>query len=363
MSAGTSGTGTRFASVRALRLGPVSLRTDPRTLAVTALLLPLVLAGAALHIAFGGTPLAFGEVVRALLGDDSNPLVHLAATEFRAPRMAAAVLVGAALAAAGALTQTVARNPLASPDVLGVTSGAAVGAVGVLVLAGGGHAGLSGAAAMLGMPAAAFAAGLLAGGAVYLLAYRRGIDSQRLILVGLGVSGLAASLTTWMLTLGDVTSAGLALTWMMGSLNGKEWTLVAPLAVAAAVLLLAALGMGRWLALSSLGDDVALALGSRIGTVRTVALLLAVLLAAVATVVGGPIAFVALAAPQIARLLCGAALPPVGASALVGALFVLLSDVAAANLLAIPLPVGVATAVLGAPFLMYLILKHQRRTS
>lgn len=349
--------------IKAFRAGRVSVRFNPRVLMVAALLALATVAAMALHVAFGGTPLAYPDVVRALLGDESNPRTHLAVTEFRAPRMVAAVVVGACLAAAGAITQTVARNPLASPDLLGVTAGASLGAVSVLVIAGGGHAGLSGLAATVGMPAAAFAAGIVSGVAVYLLSYRRGLDSYRLVLAGLGISGLAASLTTWILTLGDVTSAAQALTWMMGSLNGKEWETVQPLAVSGTVLLLAAMMSGRWLLLTSLGEDTAVGLGTRIGVVRLVVLSLAVLLASVATVAAGPVAFVALASPRIARALAGTVIPSVGVSALVGAIFVLLADTLSANALAAPLPVGVATAVVGAPFLIHLILKYQRRLS
>lgn len=348
-------------SIRALRFGPVSLRYYPRALAVSGILVVLLLAAVALHLAFGGTPLSYPDVIAALFGDTSKKKIHLAVTEFRAPRTMAAVLVGACLAAAGAITQTVARNPLASPDVLGVTAGASFGAVTVLVIGGGGHAGLSGAAALIGMPAAAFAAGIISGTAVYALAYRRGIDSYRLVLVGLGISGLAASLTTWILTLGDVTSAAQALTWMMGSLNGKDWAIVQPMAAAAVVLLAAALLCGRWLLLASFGEDTAVGLGARVGRIRLTALSLAVLLAAVATVVAGPVAFVALASPQVARMISRSVVPPIALSALVGAVFVLLADTLSANALSAPLPVGVATAVLGAPYLIYLILKYQRR--
>lgn len=348
-------------SIRALRFGPVSLRYYPRALAVSGILVVLLLAAVALHLAFGGTPLSYPDVIAALFGDTSKKKIHLAVTEFRAPRTTAAVLVGACLAAAGAITQTVARNPLASPDVLGVTAGASFGAVTVLVIGGGGHAGLSGAAALIGMPAAAFAAGIISGTAVYALAYRRGIDSYRLVLVGLGISGLAASLTTWILTLGDVTSAAQALTWMMGSLNGKDWAIVQPMAAAAVVLLAAALLCGRWLLLASFGEDTAVGLGARVGRIRLTALSLAVLLAAVATVVAGPVAFVALASPQVARMISRSVVPPIALSALVGAVFVLLADTVSANALSAPLPVGVATAVVGAPYLIYLILKYQRR--
>lgn len=352
-----------IAPLRFVRFGTASLLWRPRMVALGVILVVAVVAAFALHLAFGGTAIDYGAVVRALLGDTSDPFVSLAITEFRAPRAVAAVIVGACLAVAGAITQTVARNPLASPDILGVTSGAAFGAVSVLVIAGGGAGGLSGAAALVGMPTAAFVAGLISGIAVYVLAYRRGIDSFRLVLVGLGVSGLATSLTTWLLTLGDVTNAAQAMTWMAGSLNGKDWSLVAPMGIAAVVLLLLGVGVSRVLTVASLGDDTAIGLGMRLGPVRLVALTLAVLLASLATVIAGPVAFVALAAPQIARLLAGSATPPILVSGLVGMLFVLTADTLSANLFGLALPVGVGTAVLGAPYLIWLLLNSQRKTA
>ncbi|UVJ40302.1 iron chelate uptake ABC transporter family permease subunit [Arthrobacter sp. CJ23] len=360
----TTGAGLKlssYAGIHAIRAGRTSWRWRPRTVAVSVALAVLVFAAMGVHVAYGGLPLAYGDVLRSLLGDASQPRTYLAVTEFRAPRMVAAVVVGLCLAAAGAITQTVARNPLASPDVLGITSGASLGAVSVLVLAGGGYAGLSGAAATIGLPSAAFAMGLCTGVAAYVLAYRKGLDSYRLVLVGIGLTGLATSLTTWLLTLGDVTNAGQALTWMMGSLNGKDWALVVPMTLLAAPLLLLSFLAGRWLELLSFGDEAAVGLGIRSGRVRVMCLSLAVVLASIATVLAGPLAFVALASPQIARLVCRTAVPSVLPSALTGALFVLLSDTIAAHALPVSLPAGVATAVVGAPYLIYLVLNYQRR--
>lgn len=347
--------------IHAIRMGPVSVRYTPRAVLVAVVLMVAVGAAAVAHVSIGGTAIPLTDVWGALTGLPVDPTIELAVTQFRAPRLAAAALVGGCLAASGAITQTVARNPLASPDVLGVTAGASAGAVAVLILADGGAAGVSGLAAAVGLPAAAFGGGLAAGTTVYALAYRRGIDSVRLILVGLGISGLGTSLTTWMLTLGDVTSAAQALTWMTGSLNGKDWTTVLPMSGVAAVLLAAAVAAGRWLLTSAFDDDTATGLGLRLSVVRVTTLGLAVLLATVATVIAGPLAFVALASPQIARLLTRAPTPPIAVSVLVGALFVLVSDIIAGTLLPIALPVGVATAVLGAPYLIHLVLRVQRR--
>ncbi|MFI9536971.1 FecCD family ABC transporter permease [Nocardia fusca] len=350
-----------LAPTRVVRWGPVSVRVTPRALWVGVALALLALAATAIHIANGGSALPLDAVVRALLGDDSNSRLHLAVTEFRAPRAVGAVIAGGCLAMAGAITQTVARNPLASPDVLGVTAGASLGAVSVLVLAGGGAAGLSGFAARVGLPVAAFGGGLLAGILLFLLAFSATLDSYRLVLVGLGINGLAVSLTTWMLTLGDVSNAAQALTWMSGSLNGKDWPLIQPMGLLALVLLVGALLLGRRLMLLTMDDDIALGLGIRIGRLRLYALTLATLLASTGVVVAGPLVFVALASPQIARLLTRSTVPPILASGLVGIVFVSIADTLAANALPVSLPVGVATAVLGGPYLLFLVLRNQRK--
>ncbi|MEV3963950.1 iron ABC transporter permease [Nocardia sp. NPDC050193] len=350
-----------LAPTRVVRWGPVSVRLTPRTLWVGGALFVLALAATAFHIAHGGSALPLDAVVRALLGDDSNARLHLAVTEFRAPRAVGAVVAGGCLAMAGAITQTVARNPLASPDILGVTAGASLGAVSVLVLAGGGAAGLSGFAGRIGLPSAAFGGGILAGILVFLLAFSATLDSYRLVLVGLGLNGLAVSLTTWLLTLGDVSNAAQALTWMSGSLNGKDWPLVRPMGLLALALLAGALLLGRRLMPLTLNDDIAIGLGIRIGRLRLYALALATLLASTGVVVAGPLVFVALASPQIARLLTGSAVPPILVSGLVGVVFVSVADTLAAHALPVSLPVGVATAVLGGPYLLFLVLRNQRK--
>lgn len=346
-----------------LRAGPVSLLYRMRSLIVVAALLCATVLACAAHVSLGGSSIDLLAVLRTMLGDAPDARTELAVTEFRMPRTVAALVSGGALAVAGAISQTVARNPLASPDVLGVTAGASLGAVGVLVLAGGGAAGLSGAAALVGMPAAAFLGGLLAGIAVFLLACRGGVDGYRIVLVGLGISWLATSLVTWLLTVGDVTSAAQALTWMTGSLNAEEWTLVGPLAVAAIALMAATGFLARPLRLTSFGDATAIALGARVGATRALALVATILLASLATVIAGPLGFVALAAPQIARLLVRCATPPLAASALVGSLIVLLADILAARLFPVPLPAGIGTAVIGVPHLVWLLVTTQRRTT
>ncbi|MEN2745399.1 iron ABC transporter permease [Sinomonas halotolerans] len=357
----------RLGGTRPVRVGAVSVLVRPRAVWVGAAALAVLAAAVLGHLSLGGRPLAPDQVLAALAGDPAVPArVQLMVVEFRLPRTLAGIVAGACLAVAGAITQTVARNPLATPEILGVTSGASVGAVGILVLAGAGHGGASGVAESVGMPVAAAAGALGVGCAVFLLAYRRAqqsLDSMRLVLVGLGAAGLATSLTTWLLTLGDVSNASQALTWMMGSLNGKDFSATLPALAAAVPLMVLAAACGRWLVLSSFDDDTARGLGLPLGRSRPLLLLLAVLLAAVGTVLAGPVAFVALVCPLAARSVARAVVPPLGLTAVVGAAFTVACDLLAGFALPQSLPVGVVTTVLGAPVLIALVARSQRRSA
>lgn len=351
---------------RVIRVGTASLVLLPRIAWLSLAAVVLLLAAIAGHLMLAGRPVGFPAVMAALLDDPTlSRSLRLTVLEFRLPRTIAGAVAGACLAVAGGLTQTVARNPLATPEILGVTAGASTGAVAILVLAGAGHGGASGLAAAVGMPVAAAVGALGTGTAVFLLTYRRaqqGFDSMRLVLVGLGAAGLATSITTWLLTLGDVTNASQALTWMMGSLNGKDWGAVLPALLASAPLLTVAGICGRWLLISAFDDDTARSLGLPLGRSRPLLLMIAVLLAAVGTVLAGPVAFVALLCPLAARFAGRTVVPPLGLTALFGAAFVVLSDLVAGFMLPHALPVGVFTTVLGAPVLIALVFRSQRRT-
>jgi iron complex transport system permease protein len=282
--------------------------------------------------------------------------------ELRLPRALTGALVGLALGLAGAITQAVARNPLASPDVLGVTTGASVAVVGVMVLSGTAHGGAGGPLAAVGVPVVALLGGLAGALAVYLLAWRGGLDGYRLVLVGIGVTAVFGNLKYWLMTIGDVNDTARAMVWITGSLSGRGWEHVTPVALALAALVPAALLGARSLGALRFGDDTVTGLGVRMNPARGLLVLAAVLLAAVATASAGPIAFVALAAPQIALRLAGTAQPPLLVSALLGAVLT-----AAADLLArgafdrVELPVGVVTAVLGAPYLIHLLIRARRK--
>jgi iron complex transport system permease protein len=328
------------------------------------LAVPLLLAGLAAVLALVGAgmgdyPLSPAQVLAVLSGggDDAQRVV---VWELRLPRVVTGLLVGLALGASGAVTQSVARNPLASPDVLGITAGASAGAVAVIAATGAGIGGVSLRPAGGLVPAAALAGGVAAAAAVYLLAWRRGIDGMRLVLVGIGMWALLGAVTSWLLVATSITDASRATLWLTGSLAASTWEVVVPLAVTVVVAgALAAVAAFPLRALR-LGDDSARSLGVRVQPARAGLVLVAVALAAMAVAAAGPIAFVALAAPQVAMRLMRSPGPPVVAGAMMGAVLMLAADLAARVVLPAELPVGIVTAVLGAPFLLYLLARRTR---
>ncbi|MFI9012238.1 FecCD family ABC transporter permease [Actinosynnema sp. NPDC053489] len=341
------------------RLGPVSGRLRWRPAAVVVAGLALVVLAGAVGVARGDFPIPLGQVFDVLLGGGQRGQRFIV-LDLRLPRALTGVFVGAALGLAGAVFQSVARNPLASPDILGVTWGAAAGAVTAITF-GGSMGAVGGTLATVGVPLASLAGGLVAGLLVHGLAWRRGVEGFRLVLVGIGVSAVTGNFTHYLLTVGDVTDAARAMVWITGSLNGRGWEHVVPVGLALAVLVPAALVGSRLLGALQFDDDTVRGLGVRLNGARSVMLLIAVVLAAVATAAAGPVAFVALASPQIALRLAGSATPPLLGSAVVGGLLVVVSDLVARLAFGgFELPVGVVTAVLGAPYLMYLLVRSRR---
>ncbi|MGQ0774685.1 MAG: FecCD family ABC transporter permease [Pseudonocardiales bacterium] len=353
--------GERVAGRPPVRVGRFSGVWRPRMIIVTLVGLGLLVLVAAMNIGRGAFPISPGEVLSVLVGggDSSQQLIVL---ELRLPRTLTAILVGAALGLAGAITQAIARNPLASPDILGVTAGASAAAVVVIVL-GGGYGAVGATLAVVGLPIAALIGGLGAAALVYALAWRRGIEGYRLVLVGVGIDALAAAFTAWLLIQANVLDAAQAVVWLTGSLNGRGWEHVVPVGLALAVLVPIALLLAFGLGALQFGDDTARGLGLRVDRARTALILVAVGLAAVATSSAGPIDFVALVVPQICQRLVGAARPPLLTSAVYGALLTVTADLLARTILGSELPVGIVTAVLGAPYLMYLLARRNRTVS
>ncbi|WP_425348289.1 FecCD family ABC transporter permease, partial [Streptomyces palmae] len=323
---------------RTLRARGLSVRVDTRSLVAGGLLAAAALAMGVVLIGTGDYPVPPMEVLRTLSGG-GTAAQDFVVNELRLPRVLVGLLVGAALGLAGAIFQSVSRNPLGSPDVIGFGQGSAAGALTVIVLFQGSETAVA---------AGAVGGGVLTGLAVYALAWRRGVHGYRLVLVGIGMSAMLSAVNGYLLTKADILDAARALLWVTGSLSGREWDQVWPLACVCAVLMPLALGHGRALRMLEMGDDSAYALGVRVERTRLLMMLTAVLLTAAAAAAAGPIAFVALVAPQVARRLTRAPGPNLLPSAWTGALLLVTSDwVSQRAFGADQLPVGVLTGVLG----------------
>ncbi|MEW1748311.1 FecCD family ABC transporter permease [Streptomyces angustmyceticus] len=325
-------------------------RVGRRTYTVIAALVLAVLGTLAAALMLGEFGVPLSEVLRSLVG----PLLGRAAWEseffvldVRLPRVLTAVLSGAAFGLSGALFQSLMRNPLASPDVIGITSGASVTAV-VCVL----FLGLGGMAVSFG----ALAGALITAALIYLLAWRRGVSGHRLVLVGIAVAAVLSSLISYLMTATQVSDAQRSLAWLTGSLDGHGWPHAGSLAVCLVLLLPATALSARALRVLEFGDDTAAGLGVRVEHRRLVLLALAVALAAVATAAAGPVPFVALVSAPLARVPLRGRGPALTAAALVGAVLMPASDFIGQHLFdATELPVGVVTGVAGAPYLLLMM--------
>ncbi|TCO41549.1 iron complex transport system permease protein [Kribbella antiqua] len=322
-----------------------------RYVVVAATLALVVFATFCVSLSLGDFKIPVIDVVKTLFGGGDK------ATEFivnrlRLPRALTGLMVGAALGMSGAIFQSIARNPLASPDIIGVTYGASAFAVFAIVTLG-----LTGVAVSL----LAIAGAVLTAFVMYVLAWRHGVSSYRLILIGIGIGAIATSVTSYLLTKARVEIAQQALIWLTGSLNGRDWSNVRSMGLTLAVLTPLTVYLVHRLRILQLGDETAYGLGLRVESSRLGLIVIAVLLAAVATAAAGPIGFVAFVAPPIARRLTRSPGPAMIASALLGALVVAVSDLIAQHAFGeTQLPVGVVTGVVGAPYLMFLLARANR---
>lgn len=319
---------------------------------VTTVLLVVTGVLAVVGLGLGDLPLNPLEVVSAAFAGPDGGFATTVVLEWRAPRVVAALAYGAALGIAGALFQTLTRNPLGSPDVIGFTTGAYTGVlIGMTLLPG----------AYLSRSGYALAGGLLTALVVYVLAYRRGVQGFRLIIVGIGITAMLQAFNTWMLVRAQTEVAMSASIWAAGSLGLESWDDVVLPLVLLLVLLPAVVALAPPLRQLETGDDGARARGVRVEPTRLAVMIVAVALTAAVTASAGPIAFVALAAPQIAhRLTRGAGLPLVG-SAITGAFLLLGADIIAQHLLPRTVPVGMVTVVLGGVYLIALLVHGARR--
>ncbi|ATZ95186.1 MULTISPECIES: iron-enterobactin ABC transporter permease [Dickeya] len=317
--------------------------------------LSLLLGGAALltlAVSLGTLPLSAPTVWQALAGHGEASTVTVV-TQWRAPRAVMALLLGAGLGVSGAIFQSLTRNPLGSPDVVGFNTGAHTGALVTIILLHGSYYQIAGGAVLGGLATAL---------AVYLLAWRRGISGFRLIIVGIAVSAILSAFNTWLMITGALETVMTAALWGAGSLNGMTWSKAAPALLLIPLTLLATLLLARRLQLLEMGDDSARALGVNAEASRLWLMLCGIVLIAVVTASAGPISFIALAAPQIARRLTRASTVPLCAAALVGGLLLLTADIVAQHLFTgRQLPVGSVTVSIGGLYLIWLLIRESRR--
>lgn len=330
-------------------------RRQRRTLIGCGVLAALALALVVVSLTVGSTVYSVPQVVRVILGE-TVPGASFTVGTLRLPRTITAVLVGAGFGMGGVIFQTMLRNPLASPDIIGVTSGASAAAVVAIAFFG-----LSGGA----VSAIAVAAGLATALLIAALAEGSGVMGARLILIGIGVAAMFQSVIAYVQTRADVEDVQESLRWLTGSLNSTAWPAVPPLALAMLVLVPLALLLSGRLSALQLGDESATALGLDVRRSRLTLLAVGVGLVAVATAATGPIAFVAFVSGPIARRLLPSARALLIPSALVGVVVVLAADLLAQYVVGAlfsgaRFPVGVVTGVLGAPFLLWLLARRTR---
>ncbi|MBT0994389.1 iron chelate uptake ABC transporter family permease subunit [Cellulomonas sp. DKR-3] len=317
---------------------------------VVAVLTLVVLGLVVLTLCVGERSYTPAEVLRVLLGEQV-PGASFTVSTLRLPRVLTGVLVGIAFGMGGVVFQTMLRNVLASPDIIGISAGASAAAVVAITMFG-----VSG----LALSGIAIVAGVVVAGTIYALSWRQGVHGARLILIGIAVGAMLDSVVAYALTRSSVYDVNTALRWLTGSLSQAFWPVVGPLALAMAVLVPALLVLSRRLTALQLGDDASASLGVAPDRSRLALLVVGVALIAVGTAAAGPIAFVAFLSGPIAHRLVrgtGSLLVP---AALVGAVLVVGGDLVGQQLLVTRFPVGVVTGVLGAPYLLWLLARTNR---
>ncbi len=324
-----------------------SLRFNQKVLGLAAIGLIILALLMTLAMSLGSFRIPFADVVRAVFGTGSDDQIFVVRT-LRLPRVISAVLIGSALAMSGSIFQGLVKNPLVSPDIIGIESGASLVAVFWIVTGQNGEL----------LPLAAFAGATGAAGLIYVLSWKRGISANRLILVGIGVGAAASAWTTFFLVRYPLEVVRPAQVWTMGSLYGNTWGDVRTLLFTVVPLIPVAIALTWPLRALQLGDDITRGLGLPLESTRLFMMAVGCALAGVAVAIAGPIGFVALMVPHMARMIAG----PLSGSvmfftAVLGAIFLLGADTIAQHALPVTLPVGVVTAVVGAPYFLFLLYR------
>ncbi|MFZ5815205.1 MAG: FecCD family ABC transporter permease [Bacillota bacterium] len=341
----------RRPNLRLLQVGGLAFRFNLRVLALVAISAAALLLLGAWGLTLGSFRLPLAEITGALRGGGSADAVFIV-LNLRLPRLLVAVLVGPMLAMSGAIFQGLVRNPLVSPDIIGINAGASLAAVFWIVTR----------QPFPLLPAAAFAGALGAAAMIYLLSWRGRISGTRLILVGIGVNALLMAGTTWLIVRSPVDQAAAATLWTAGTLTGSDWSDVKVLSLALAVLTPLGLVLMWPLRVLQYGDLTARSLGLPLERTRLALILVGCALSGVAVSVAGPIGFVAFIVPHMARMLAG---PMTGGllllSGLLGGVLLVGADLAGQHALPVSLPVGVVTAALGAPYFLFMLYRTNAR--
>lgn len=340
-------------STLVLRLfnGALSWRLHKRSLMVMAVVGLCLLLLALLSLTSGTYPVAIPDLLLSLQGQGEE-MVRMIVMEWRLPRILLSLLLGSALGMSGAIFQSLTRNPLGSPDIIGFAAGSYTGALVVILLLSGGYYQIA-----LG----ALIGGVVTALVVYLLSMRHSLGGFRLIITGIGISAMLSAFNSWMIKAADLNVAMAAAVWGAGSLNGLGFEQLVPVTIIMLILVPLLCLSSRAMKQLELGDDIARSSGISTGSTRLSLMVLGVALTAVVTATAGPIAFIALAAPQIAQRLtrsAGVALLP---SALTGALLLLSADWAAQHAFSTQLPVGIMTVSIGGLYFIWLLIREGRK--
>ncbi|MDW4527930.1 iron ABC transporter permease [Rossellomorea marisflavi] len=346
---------SRFTGKRWLK-ERVSVLMDTSALKKIILLMVLTMLAVIISTGIGDMQIAPWKVVSVFFGGGSS-IDQLVVTSFRLPRILIALLAGMALAVAGGILQGMIRNPLASPDIIGVTGGAGAAVVAFLTIFSNKDNTLM--VSIKWLPVAAFIGAAVIAFLVYFLAWKKGVSPVRLVLIGIGISALTQACTTLLMIMGPIYRASQANIWITGTVNGSDWQDVWILLPWSIIFIFLSFMITRQLNIQELGEEVATSAGANVQRQRFILLLMSTALVGGAVAFAGGIGFVGLMAPHMARRLVGSsfgALLPV--AALIGGLLVMLADLIGRTLfLPLEVPAGVFTAAIGAPYFIYLLFK------
>lgn len=345
-----------MSSLGLLQAGTLSLLVHKRSAIATVLVLFICVLVWLASLALGEYALTISQVVTVLFGGGLD-IERTVVIDWRLARSVVALAVGAALGLSGAITQIIARNGLASPDILGISRGASTVAVSLMAFSGGATSTIM---STIGLPVAAMFGGLLTACLIWLLSHRSGSDMFRLLLIGIGVNAALQALITYMMATTDLNTAAAAKVWMIGTVNGRSFEHLWPTLCVLVIGLIMLLRLSIYLPAIALGPDAAQGLGVPLKKVNITLLIISVVLASVTVSAVGPVGFVAFVAPQIAARIAGVGAPPIALSAAMGAVLLSSADLAARMAFPWEVPVGIVTAAIGGPFLIWLLLRTSR---